>query len=138
MIYNSPIEIGLRLLVVLYFKRKGANLDILSFLDYAIIYSNDYNSNLENLHPNLPLKLGEISSKREIVKKGLNVLQMKGLINKDFTNNGVEYFITESGKKLVELLKTDYAESLKERASWASNNFEGKSSLELYNEIVGA
>ena len=84
-VFNSPLEIGLRVLYVLSeLYPKGCDLQRLVYYDYILVHSNDVPSGPKSIHPNTPHRTAEILVKRELVKKGLTLMNSKQLIKSIF------------------------------------------------------
>ncbi len=73
---------------------------------------------------------GELANRRSLVNTAIRTLVMKGLI--DITiDGGFLYSISESGKKYVKSLKSDYATEYREISTEAIKAFKKMSDLEL-------
>lgn len=116
---NSPLEVGLRALVVLAetFPRR---LDVaqLVYLDHALLHSGDLQDGPPSLHPNLPVGPGELGLRRRLIEEGLVVLIRAGLADMATTEAGFLYGATEEAASFLDVLEAPYLVLLKERAEW--------------------
>ena len=123
-VFNSPLEVGIRILVVLNAFRETANdLDKLVYMDYFLIHSGDLKDGPESIHPPSPFRVGELAVKRDILKKSLQILHKKSLVDVIFDKKGIFYKSSESGTELVDGLVSTYCDKLKDRAFWLASKF---------------
>lgn len=119
---NSPLEVGLRALVVLSetFPRR---LDVaqLVYLDHALLHSGDLEGGPPSLHPDLPVGPGELGLRRKLVEEGLVVLMRAGLADMTATDDGFLYGATEESESFLAVLEAPYVARLKERAEWLTS-----------------
>lgn len=132
--FNNSVETGLRILSILNESYPVSyDLQQLVYLDYLTIHSGDFDGSIESLHPAVPYRNGEILVRSSIIEKGLKLFISKGLIEKIFAVNGIEYKATENSTPFIETLEEDYFKELLIRASWVSSNFSNFSFEELKN-----
>ncbi|MEZ0108635.1 hypothetical protein ABH920_002636 [Catenulispora sp. EB89] len=116
---NSPIEVGIRALVLLSecFPRP---LDVaqLVYLDHAVLHSGDLDGGPSSLHPDLPIGPGELGMRRRSMEQGLLVLLRAGLAVMATSDEGFAYQATEESSSFLNLLEAPYVGSLKQRAAW--------------------
>ncbi len=123
-IFNSPLEIGLRMLFI--FSRTTIALDLqrLIHYNYLLVHSADAPDGPASLHPGLPLRSCEILVNRTILKKGLNLLLLKGLISVNYSEKGIVYLKNVFTDEFTNYFQSFYARQLKERADWLCLNFD--------------
>lgn len=115
---NSPLEIGMRALVLLSESfPEPLDLAQLVYLDHGMLHSSEMNGP-PSLHPTLPAGPGELAMKRHLIEQGLIVLLRAGLAEVQATEDGLVYRATEDGPSFVEILESPYASELKSRAEW--------------------
>ncbi|MFJ3630829.1 ABC-three component system middle component 2 [Streptomyces sp. NPDC090112] len=120
---NSPLEVGVRALVLLAESHpRPLDLAQLVALDYLVLHSGEFNGP-HSLHPDLPVRAGELGRKRELLEQGLLVLIRAGLADIVSGEGGLMYAATETGPTFVEVLEAPYVTSLRERAEWALHHF---------------
>ena len=91
-VLNSPIEVGLRALVLLVEACPQAlDLQQLVTLDYFLVHSGDVDGGPDSLHAPSPLRSGEVTVRRELVSKGLNLYQLRGLVSEAPSATGFGY-----------------------------------------------
>jgi hypothetical protein len=115
---NGPLETGLRLIFVLE-KAYPESLDVgdLVLLDHGLLHSADLGGP-ESLTPPTPDRSSELGVKRELVMEGLQVLLRSNLAEFEADGRGLVYRASESAHAFVDLLQSEYAGRLSERAGW--------------------
>jgi hypothetical protein len=136
--FNSPFELGLRMVYLLYALRpRVADLQKLVLLDYAAIYSGDLNGP-PSLHTPVPFRAGEMFTRRELIQQGLYLMSTKGLVHVHLIDDGVAYLAGEAAVQLVGSLQSSYFQELASRCAWAIEEFGNSDSLALtrrFNEL---
>jgi len=123
-VFNSPLETGLRILYILNeLYPTGCDLQRLVYYDYILVHSNDVPNGPKSLHPSIPHRSTEILVKRELVKKGITLMNSKELVNSIFDSSGILYSATELTKPFLEYNKSDYAINLKSVSNWLVKTF---------------
>lgn len=134
-VFNSPFELGLRMVYLLSSLREGADLQKLVLLDYAIIYSGDLNGP-ESLHTPVPYRGGELMSRRELIEQGLYLMSTRGLVDARIEDTGIIYLPGPHARGLVGLLTSKYFLELEERCKWAASHYAGVDSDALTIEFA--
>jgi hypothetical protein len=129
--FNSPYELGIRMVYMLssLFPR-GADLQKLVLLDYAIVYSADFGGP-KSLHTPVPFRGNELYSRRELIQQGLYLMSTKGLVTAVHDSAGIYYYAGDNSRAIVDSLTTSYALELEERCSWAAKYFGEMDSLSM-------
>lgn len=128
---NSPLEVGVRvvaLLTALYPKR--ADLSRLVLLDHVALHSEDF-AGEESLHPALPVRVGELGMKRELVRQGIVLMGARGLIVRDLNVSGIYYGASDDAWPFLESVDSRYLDRLRQRCAWVAREFG-----ELNDEII--
>lgn len=131
--FNSPIEIGTRIALILASLEQRLGLDELVILDYALLYSREFGGP-DNLHPALPNHIAEIGHRREVMPKSLSFLSKRGLIQMIIDESGYYYLANESTIDFVSCLQSPYFKKSWVRLNWISDNVDrvlGTKLLEL-------
>jgi hypothetical protein len=137
-LFNSPIEIGLRVLFILYkFSPQTLNIDKLIYFDYFLIHSSDIDKSQQSLHPKYPFRSTEVIIKRELLNLSLKLLIAKQLIEVVFEENGITYKTTKIGQKFIEFMESDYAKEIAEKSEWLHSTFKDYPDIKLL-EIVNS
>lgn len=115
---NSSFEVGLRVLTLLV-AVFPAHLDInrLVLLDHGLLHSADLDGP-ESLHPPIPVRVGELGVKRQLIEDGLYLMLQVGLAEMIAEDGGIEFRASDNAEGFFRLLESDYARALRERASW--------------------
>lgn len=122
-LYNSPVEIGARIVLLLAGLARELDLDELIFLDYASIYSSDFQGE-PSLHPVLLNRLAELVRRREIFPGAIKLFTAKGLMTSQVDERGVRYSITSAGKIFAAKLSNEYHADFRRRVSWVEVNID--------------
>lgn len=131
-VFNSPLEVGLRVLYILNeLYPKGCDLQRLVYYDYILVHSSDVPNGPKSIHPCIPHRTSEILIKRELVKKGLTLMNSKQLIKSIFDKTGILYSSTELTNPFLEYNNSEYANKLKSVSNWLVNKFEAYSDEKL-------
>jgi hypothetical protein len=139
--FNSPLECGLRLLFILSAAKDEA-LDIqrLVSYDYLLVHSGDVDEGPVSLHPAVPFRGVELLVKRDLVWRGLNEMFARELVLKTFDLQGISYRSSSLTMPFLSLLRSGYAEALRERSAWLIGRFRdfGDKQLQAYmTESIG-
>lgn len=123
-VFNSPLEIGLRVLYLLNaLQPNGCDLQRLVYYDYILVHSSDIPGGPKSIHPKIPHRSTEILVKRDLLKKGLTLMQSKQLIDSNFDSTGITYKATELTAPFLAYNKSEYANRLKETSIWLIDKF---------------
>ena len=120
---NSPLEVGLRVLMVLQ-EAFPQHLDLnqLVLLDHSVLHSADLGGP-ESLHPAVPIRAGELGVKRQLIEAGLEVMIRAHLAHVGVGDGGIEFWAGEAADGFTGLLETEYASQLSLRAAWVVEHF---------------
>lgn len=130
-IYNTPVEIGARLLMIIVKNKIEIDFDKLLILDYLALHANIINNNFKSLHPDNPFHGLEIYSKMNVSKNALKLLISKGLIDVNFTSKGITYSTNPIGEYFLSFFEGDYYKELGMNIDNIINNFNDYDSDEL-------
>lgn len=133
-LYNSPLELGIRCLIILDLLNKQSEIETLMYLDYLSLNTQDIGGP-ESLHPPIPNRGVQVYARKEILSKGIIILISKQLIDVVPTNMGICYQINKTGNKFLEFFTSDYFKELKSRSKWVVEKFYALSNSEL-NEFI--
>lgn len=122
--FNSPLESGLRAVTILLEVFPLAlDLEYLVFFDYLTVHSGDVESGPESLHAPLPMRSGELTVRRELIKRGLLLMRSRNLADRLASSEGFKYIATENASVFLEMLCSPYTLKLRERAKWVILTF---------------
>lgn len=119
--FNSPIEIGTRVALILSALNTKTCLDELVMLDYALLYSEEFGGP-PNLHPALPNHVAEIAHRREFMPGAINLLLKRGLVDLIIEDSGHYYKRNEDTLDFVSCLQSTYFKKSWVRLNWLSDN----------------
>ena len=129
--FNSPLETGVRALAILAEASPCAyDIQRLLFFDYLVVHSQDADGP-ESLHPNTPLRNGELLVRRGIIERGLLLLISRGLIDRHINAEGINFSASDEAVPFLDCLQAEYTIALRERAEWAVETFGGLDDDEL-------
>ncbi len=135
-LYNSPLELGIRCLLIFDFLNKQTDIETLMYLDYLSLNTKDIGGP-DSLHPPIPHRGVQVYARKEILSKGIIILISKQLIDIVPANKGICYQINKTGNKFLEFFASEYFEELKSRVKWVVEKFNSFSNPEL-NEFVNS
>ncbi len=129
--FNSPVEVAVRVLTVLVESYPRAlDLGQLVMLDHLMLNTADVNGP-GSLHPALPTRIGQLTTKRPSIEAGVQVLLGAQLARAFATADGLTYVASESSLHFLNLLESPYANLLAERAGWVMDQFGDQSHNQL-------
>lgn len=128
--FNSRVEIGTRVALILSSLERRLALDELVILDYALLYSREFGGP-DNLHPALPNHIAEIAHRREVMPKSLSFLSKRGLIKMIVDESGYYYSANESTIDFVSCLQSPYYKKSWVRLNWISDNVDEVLSIKI-------
>ena len=117
-LFNSALETGTRAVIVLEAAYPRAlDLARLTWFDHLVVHTADAGGP-PSLHPSLPERTGELLVRRRLVEESLTLMRRVHLVDAIADENGVEFRASDEAPAFVGLMRTDYAQALKERAAW--------------------
>ncbi|MGM9489586.1 ABC-three component system middle component 2 [Ideonella sp. YS5] len=135
-VFNSPFELGLRMVYLLQaMSPRGADLQKLVLLDYAIVYSADLNGP-SSLHTPIPFRGAELLSRRELIERGLHLMSTRGLVTASWGTDGITYFAGEAARTMTTSLTSQYMRQLEHRCQWAARIFGSADSSALTSQFA--
>lgn len=122
--FNSSFETGVRSLCLLAVDLNlTLDLQQLSAFDYLVVHTGDFKEAPISLHPEIPNRTGELVIRRELVERGLSLMEYKGLVKKLPEQSGFSYHATERAKVVLDSLETRYMTELRIRAGWVIDHY---------------
>lgn len=121
--FNSPLEIGIRSLVILTAVfPESLDLQYLTSFDYLTLHTGDVGGP-ESLHAQVPLRSGELIVRRTLIERGLLLMISRGLVERLVSPNGFQFIASEDAGAFLSMLSSHYTLKLKERAEWVATTF---------------
>ncbi len=131
--FNSALETGLRSVTILAEAcPEEFDLQRLLYFDYLVVHSSDAGGPA-SLHPDTPLRNGELLVRRSVIERGLNLFISRNLVERHARERGLFYSASEAAGPFLECLESPYCRELRERASWAVDTFGGFDEGEFKN-----
>lgn len=119
-LYNSPLEAGIRAVVVLeHLRPQRVDLAEMVLLDHVVVHTADLGGP-PSLHPDLPGRKGELLVRRRLVEKSLDLMRRCHLVDQESTEEGFLFVASDEAAAYVEVLETPYSERLKVCARWVA------------------
>mgnify|MGYP000146115486 CR=1 FL=1 len=110
-LFNNEIEMGLRILIILEnIYPKSFDIEMINYFDYFALHTKDIGGK-NSIHPELPNRFGELSVKRDLIHSSLKLLISKGLVEINYTDNGIEYLASELTSPFLDYLSEEYTRS---------------------------
>lgn len=129
-IYNSPLELSIRALLILKFSIRPIDLDKLMYLDHLALNTEDIDGP-PSIHAPIPHRGVQIFARKELLQKGLTILISKELITIIASQEGIFYQINEAGKKFIEYFSTEYFIELSNAVKWVVEKFNLQNTQEV-------
>lgn len=111
----------------------------LVLLDHALLHTGDLGGP-PSLHPELPLRSGELGMKRSLISDGVDFACRVGLAEVHAAVDGIEFRASESTPGFLGLLQASYFIELAQRAQWVCDTYSEASDHDLraqFAEILG-
>ncbi len=134
-IFNSPEEVGVRILFILSICDKRMSSQRIMYYDYFILHLNDIDSIYDSLHPDNPNHSSEIAVKRDIINRSLQLMISKGLLDIKYTKTGIYYQKNNITDAFLQMFKNGYVDKLRQNISIVSGRFEKNSDGQIYRYI---
>jgi len=130
-IFNSPIETGMRALILLA-ASYPMQLDLQRLLeyDYMMVHTGDVDGP-PSIHPALPLRSGELLVRRQLIERGLMLMASRKLVTRHATPNGFMYQAEDDAGPFLDTLTAEYLTDLKDRAEWVVDRFRDMTDQEI-------
>lgn len=123
-VLNSPVEVGLRALVLLVEASPNAlDLQQLVTLVYFLVHSGDVDGGPDSLHAPSPLRSGEVTVRRELLTKGLNLYELLGLVAQTPSAKGFAFTAEEGAGSFLDAFRSAYVANVRTRAEWVIGRF---------------
>ena len=117
-VFNSPVETGLRALIILNAIHPLAlDLNDLLLFDHLVVHTSDF-AGPSSLHPDIPPRSGEPLVRRRLIENGIALMRMRHLIDIEFTASGILYRASDDAGAMIRLLRSSYSQQLIVRADW--------------------
>ncbi|EDT73871.1 ABC-three component system middle component 2 [Clostridium butyricum] len=132
-IFNTVSEVGLRMMLLLnILKPEKIDLDRINYFDYLMLYMNDEKIQINSLHPEYPMMLIELFTKKELLKESLLYVGSKSLISIECSHKGISYSANSNTEWFLDCLMDDkYAKELIKRAEVIKDKFNFYQNSEL-------
>src|SRR5437660_5347494 len=105
--FNSPIETGVRALILLA-ESYPEQLDLQRILefDYILVHTGDVDGP-PSIHPALPLRSGELLVRRQLIERGILLMISRGLVGRSATENGFTYHAQDDAGPFLDSLTAE-------------------------------
>lgn len=130
-LYNTPYEVGIRVLTLLNFIAIPIDLQRIIYYDYLILHFGDIDKNYESLHPSNPYHITELYVRRKFIQEALDLICKKGLIEITLSRRGFLYSSNEMGRKFIKCFDSVYFRKLEKFAQLVAEYFKDFSDSEL-------
>lgn len=134
-VFNSELELSLRIMLTLYTSSSGINADEIVLADFITIYSQEFGLSKDNLHGNNEFSFSEFAARREQFHSVLRQLVLNKYISVSSSNNGFIYRISELGESVCDSMSTNYADTYIDNSYKAHEYMKNKTTTELFTYI---
>lgn len=137
LLFNSPLETGIRALVLLEaLHPRACGLIEMTWFDHLVVHTGDLNGlegkqAPESLHPALPGREGELLVRRNLVEQSLHLMHQAHLVDILHREEGVYFAPSEDAPSFLDLLQAPYTVELKNRARWIAEQFSELATSEI-------
>ena len=87
------------------------------------MHSGDVDKETASLHPAVPFRGSELLVKRDLVRRALDLMFARELVEKKLSKTGIAYAASPLTAAFIDLLKSDYSAELRQRAEWVAVRF---------------
>ncbi|MFL1806975.1 ABC-three component system middle component 2 [Plesiomonas shigelloides] len=123
-VFNTELEAGIRTIAVLdAIYPLSIDFESLTKADFIIINSGDFGGP-DSIHPSTPNKIGELATRREIIRTGIKLMRRFGMIDVIPTNDGVKYKATQNAYPYLKLMRCKYSKRIIALAQWFSQEIQ--------------
>lgn len=129
-LFNTPLEAGLRAVVILdAFAPRAFDLANLSLLDYYAVHSADMiatdveleeldgisldSSSTDSLHPPIASRKGEYFVRRRLIEEGVVMMERAFLIDRVANDEGLSFRARDVAAAMVDLMESEYNAQLR-------------------------
>lgn len=124
-IYNTPIEIGTRMLCILCATaHKSINVFRLEMYDHMALHAKSTGFEFRDLHPANPSFSAELFGKQSLIEEGLQFMALRGMIDVKYTKRGIYYSANTATQSYVACLRSEYAVEYKLAVEHISKNLD--------------
>lgn len=134
-IYNSPEEVGVRILFILDICKKRMSKQRIMYYDYFSLHLNDLDQSQTSLHPDNPKHSSEIAIKRELINGGLELMIAKGLLTVKYSKTGIYYCANTLTHSFLMLFQNTYVDELKKSIAMVDEMLNRFSDEQIYGFI---
>lgn len=121
-LFNSPLETGIRAVVVLNAAYpKAFDLSQITWFDHLVVHTSDVGGP-KSLHPDVPCRSGELLVRRSLIEESLKLMRRLHLVDVIADERGIVYQASDEAYSFVELIRSRYALELKARSEWLAEN----------------
>jgi hypothetical protein len=122
-LFNTPLEVGLRCLILLAESNRPCDLHRLKIYDYFLLHSNDVQGGPDSLHPPSPFRTSELLVRHSLIKNAVRLLMAKGLVVPLCTSHGFQFKSTELAGPFLSHFESEYATRARRIAQWVDETF---------------
>ena len=120
---NSPLEIGLRTVILLTeVFPEALNIDRLILMDYRLLHSGDFDGP-NSVQPAVSTRSGELGIKRTVLEHGVQLMMRAGMVEVEASNQGITYRASEAASPFLRLVRSPMLDQLCQVASWIGVEF---------------
>lgn len=138
-LFNSDVETGIRTLIVLdALHPRRCVISELTWFDYVVVNSGQFDGGPPSLHPTTEVATGELLVRRHTIQRGLRLLRLLHLVDECHEDVGITYSACDEAPPFLDRLSSSYHRELKLRASWLAVVFGPMKSEQIEATIEAA
>jgi hypothetical protein len=135
-IFNTPEEVGVRIVFILSECKLGMSIQRIMYYDYFSLHIHDIDNSLKSLHPSNQGHSSEIVVKRELIMQGIKFALNKGLIDIEYTEEGIFYKRNKITERFIKIFESEYINKYKKNTFIIHQRFNKYSDEELDKYII--
>lgn len=130
-LFNTPFEMSLHILLLLDAVDLEFTVERITGYDFIAVYAQDFGFNVESLNGDNGFAFSELAVKRNLMKAAVKDLVLDGLVIAKDSTNGIDYTLSESGRKMSRSFQSEYAMKYRKIVKRVHRRYKEKTDIEL-------
>ncbi len=136
-IYNSTLEVSLRILIILANTKEPKSVEELTVIDFMSVYGREFGFYDFNLHGNNYYMYGESAARLEKTQIALEELILRDMVELIPNKSGFRYSATGLGKDFIKTLNSSFALDYEKCSNLAEEEIKTKG-LPFVQKLIAA
>lgn len=134
-LFNTPFEMSLHILLLLDAIKAEVTIERITAYDFIALYAQYFGFNIEPLNGENIFAFSEVTAKRKLMKTAAKRLILDGLVVAKDGANGINYTLSESGRKISRSFQSEYAMKYQKVIKHVHRRYKNKSDIGLASII---